>query len=109
MSAHTQFLLLALASLLATAPAMVWAWHARLRHLTFATACYLAGYALIALAFIVDAHVNPPLFVHGFVPGIGIGLLLTALLILAQDARARRVWPPSSAAHGADGDTPESR
>ncbi|MGZ3716381.1 MAG: hypothetical protein ACXVA4_13250 [Ktedonobacterales bacterium] len=42
---------------------------------------------LIGSAFIIDDILRPPLFVHGFVPGIGIGAITVALATILQDSR----------------------
>ncbi len=88
MTPHTQFLILAGISLVITMLAIVFAWRRHLPHRVFVTVLYGSGYALIGAAFIVDAILKPPLFVHGFVPGIGIGAIVVALAAIRQDAQA---------------------
>jgi hypothetical protein len=73
-------------AMLATAPILVLARRRRLRHRTSITALYAMGFGLIALTLLIDTIWNPPLFFHGFVPGIGIGLLLGCAGLYAQDA-----------------------
>lgn len=87
MTPHIQFLILACVSLAITVVAIVHAWRRRLRHRAFATVLYGGGYTLIGAAFIVDDILRPPLFVHGFVPGIGIGAIVVALATVLQDTR----------------------
>ncbi len=86
MTPHIQFLILAAVSLAITALAIIYGWRARLLNRVFATALYIGGYTLIGAAFIVDDILRPPLFVHGFVPGIGIGAVTLALSLILQDA-----------------------
>lgn len=88
MTPHIQFLLLACVSLAITMLAIIHAWRRRLQHRLFATVLYGGGYTLIGAAFIIDDILKPPLFVHGFVPGIGIGAIVVALAIILQDSRA---------------------
>lgn len=85
MSTHTGFLIAACFSVLMTLPAIVFARHRRLPSRALATWLYVAGYAGIAAALTLDPVVQPPLFVHGFVPGIGTGLILVALALLLHD------------------------
>lgn len=88
MTPHIQFLILACVSLVITGLAVVHAWRARLQHRVFATVLYGSGYTLIGAAFIIDDILRPPLFVHGFVPGIGIGAILVALAVIRKDMLA---------------------
>lgn len=87
MTPHMQFLILACVSLAITMLAIVYAWCRHTPHRVFATALYGSGYALIGAAFIVDDILRPPLFVHGFVPGIGIGAIVLALATILQGTR----------------------
>ncbi len=59
---------------------------------------YLAGYGLIVATLIVDSFINPPLILHGFFPGIGCGLILTAIGHYLLDARqmARSARPATT-------------
>lgn len=96
MTPHTQFLILAFVSLVITMLAVIYAWRRRLQHRLFATTLYGSGYALIGAAFIIDDILRPPLFVHGFVPGIGIGAIVVALAVILQDTRAMPASAPGS-------------
>ncbi|MGZ3637451.1 MAG: hypothetical protein ACXVCO_06015 [Ktedonobacterales bacterium] len=87
MTPHIQFLILACVSLAITMLAIVHAWRKHLPHRVFATVLYSSGYMLIGSAFIIDDILRPPLFVHGFVPGIGIGAITVALATILQDSR----------------------
>ena len=88
MTPHIQFLILAGVSLVITVLAIIYAWRRNLRHRVFATVLYGSGYTLIGATFIIDDILRPPLFVHGFVPGIGIGAIVVALATIFQDTRA---------------------
>jgi hypothetical protein len=90
MSPHAQFLLADALAMPALAPVCALAWRRRLRHRTPITLLYSVGFGLIALTLLIDTIWNPPLFFHGFVPGIGIGLLLACVGLYLQDARAGR-------------------
>lgn len=83
MSVHTQFIALALVGLALTAPALVAAWRRRLRDRQLATALYTLGFALIGATLLLDPVERPPLFYHGFFPGIGIGCVALALALVA--------------------------
>jgi hypothetical protein len=85
MSTHSAFALVAGLSLILTLPLLVFGWRSRLPHRRLALGLYLAGYALIGAALLIDPVLQPPLFFHGFVPGIGVGLVLAALAVLVQD------------------------
>ncbi|HEY7973991.1 MAG TPA: hypothetical protein VIG77_08455 [Ktedonobacterales bacterium] len=89
MSAHTQFTLLALLGGALTAPAMIAAWILRLPDRQMAMGSYGVGCALIAGALILDPIIQPPLFYHGFVPGLGIGAVAIALALVAAALRRR--------------------
>jgi hypothetical protein len=83
MSVHEQFLALAACSFVATVWAVAWTFR---RHLTarwWIASYYAAGYVIIAAAFILDEILAPPLFIHGFVPGIGSAFIIEALLLVA--------------------------
>lgn len=84
MTPHVQFLILACVSLAITMLAIIYAWRRHMPHRVFATVLYGSGYMLIGAAFIIDDILRPPLFVHGFVPGIGIGAIMVALAIILQ-------------------------
>ncbi len=85
MTVHTEFIALAVAALALTFPAIIVAWIARLPSRALATALYGTGFVLIAATLIVDSIVNPPLFYHGFFPGIGIGGIIIALALAHVD------------------------
>lgn len=85
MSAHSGFLLAALLSLFTTPPWPVYVWRKHWPYRALALAFYITGYALIASAFILDPILQPPLFVHSFVPSIGAGTVVVALAIMVQD------------------------
>ncbi len=85
MSVHTQFVALAVVGLVVTLPAMVIAWAARLPSRKLATALYVAGFALIGATLVLDPILSPPLFYHGFFPGIGIGGIAIALALAHRD------------------------
>lgn len=90
MSTHAQFVALTLVGLALTAPALVVAWRGRLPVRRLATTLYVLGFALIVATLIVDPIVRPPLFYHGFFPGVGIGCVALALaLALVVQARRR--------------------
>ncbi len=81
MTPHTGFLLAAVLSLAFTLPAMVWQWRARQSHRALAATLYIGGYLVIGAAFVIDPILQPPLFIHGFVPGIGTGMIAVALAL----------------------------
>ncbi|HEX8730779.1 MAG TPA: hypothetical protein VF725_01855 [Ktedonobacterales bacterium] len=87
MSTHAQFVALTLAGLALTAPALVVAWRGRLPVRRLATTLYLVGFALIVATLIIDPILRPPLFYHGFVPGVGIGCVALALALIVQARR----------------------
>jgi hypothetical protein len=89
MSAHEQFLALTACSFVATVWAVAWTFR---RHLTarwWIASYYGIGYVIIAAAFILDEILAPPLFIHGFVPGIGSALIIEALLLVVIATFAR--------------------
>lgn len=90
MSVHEQFIVMALAGFALTVPALVAAWLMRLPDRQLATALYTLGFALITATLILDPIVRPPLFYHGFFPGIGIGMAAVALALVAMNARRAR-------------------
>jgi hypothetical protein len=85
MSTHSAFALVAVLSLILTLPLLVFGWRSRSPHRELALGLYLVGYALIGAALLIDPLLQPPLFFHGFVPGIGVGLVLAALALILQD------------------------
>lgn len=99
MSAHTGFLIVAAVSLAMTSPCLAMALMRRFEHRRLLAALFLLGYALIAQQFIVDAFINPPLFFHGFGPGIGIGLLIAFFGLLREDLRAPHTPRGAAVAH----------
>lgn len=88
MSVHAQFIALALVGFALTAPALVAAWLMRLADRQLATALYTLGFALVSATLILDPIVRPPLFYHGFFPGIGIGCVALALALVYLARRA---------------------
>ena len=86
MSTHTGFTVAAALSLLATLPLVVSAWRRQQAQRTLVLALYVAGYLFIAVALLLDPVIQPPLFIHGFVPGIGAGLIVIALTLSVQSA-----------------------
>jgi hypothetical protein len=89
MTVHEQFLALAAGSFVATVWAVIWAFRRHFAACRWSASHYAAGYVFIAAAFILDEIFAPPLFIHGFVPGIGIALIVEALLLTASEAFAR--------------------
>jgi len=89
-SPHLQFFLVDVVAMNLTFPICALAWRRRLRHRALIGGLYTIGYGIIAMAFIIDSTWNPPLFVHGFTPGIGIGLLLACIGLYLQEPRASR-------------------
>jgi hypothetical protein len=89
MSVHEQFLTLAVGSFVATAWAVAWAFRRHFAARRWIVSYYATGYVIIAAAFILDEIFAPPLFIHGFVPGIGIALIVEALLLVASEALAQ--------------------
>ena len=90
MSTHSGFALAAALSLAITLPVIIWSWRKQWPQRMPVLALYAGGYGLIAAALLLDPVVQPPLFLHGFVPGIGVGLIITALAITLQDIVSRR-------------------
>ncbi len=88
MSVHAQFIALALVGFALTALALVAAWLMRLADRQLATALYTLGFALMSATLILDPIVRPPLFYHGFFPGIGIGCVALALALVYLARRA---------------------
>ncbi len=94
MSAHTQFMIVDAVSMIALSPLLILAQMRQLTHRALMTWLYAVGYGLIAITFVVDSIFDPPMFFHGFTPGIGIGLLLAYIGRYLLDAReARRLRP----------------
>jgi hypothetical protein len=89
MTVHEQFLALAVGSFVATVWAVLWAFRRHFAARRWIASYYAAGYVIIAAAFILDEIFAPPLFLHGFIPGIGIALIAEALLLTASEAFAR--------------------
>lgn len=92
MSPHAQFTALALLGCALTVPAVIVAWRRRLADRRLATILYLVGFALIGATIALDPLLQPPLFFHGFVPGIGIGAVAIALALVASAYRRTRVY-----------------
>jgi hypothetical protein len=86
MSTHAGFTAAAALSLMVTLPLVVSAWRRQHMHRALVLALYVAGYVFIAAALLLDPVIQPPLFIHGFVPGIGAGLIVTALALSVQGA-----------------------
>jgi peptidoglycan/LPS O-acetylase OafA/YrhL len=82
---HAQFTALAVGGLIVTSPAIIIAWRARLPSRKLATALYAGGFALIGATLVLDPILNPPLFYHGFFPGVGVGGILIALALAHQE------------------------
>jgi peptidoglycan/LPS O-acetylase OafA/YrhL len=89
-SVHAQFIALAVVGFALTAPALVAAWIMRLPDRRLATTLYLVGFALICATLIVDPILQPPLFYHGFFPGVGIGAIALALALVELARRRAR-------------------
>ncbi len=89
MSVHQQFLAVAAISFAATVWAVAWVLRRHFAARRWIVSYYAVGYVLIAAAFILDDIFAPPLFVHGFVPGIGIALITEALLLAAVETFTR--------------------
>jgi hypothetical protein len=89
-TAHTQFLIADAVSMIALSPLLIRAQVRQLPHRALLTWLYTVGYGLIAITFIVDSIFNPPMFFHGFTPGVGIGLLLAYVGRYVLDANAAR-------------------
>ncbi len=87
MSPHTQFWIVTILSTLLTGPFLMLAWRCRLPSRRRIQGYYVAGYGLIVATLIVDSYINPPLILHGFFPGIGCGLILTAIGLYTVDSR----------------------
>lgn len=83
MSVHEQFLTFAGVSFAVTVMALVIAASRGLAVRGRPLAYFLVGYGLIAAAFVIDSIFAPPLFMHGFIPGVGVGLVADALLLVA--------------------------
>lgn len=82
MSVHAQFVALALVGFALTAPALIVAWRARMPGRRLVTGLYSLGFALIVATLILDPILSPPLFYHGFFPGIGIGCVALAVALV---------------------------
>lgn len=89
-SPHMQFTLADLAGMLIMLPVCVQSWHSWHPHHALVLAFYTAGYGVIAAGLVFDSLVNPPLFVHGLVGGVGIGLLVACIAVFTQDVRGVR-------------------
>ncbi len=79
---HVGFLIAGCASLVATLPLIVRGWVRRQPTRRLAAAYYAAGYLVMAAGYTLDSFSNPPLFVHGFIPGIGVALVLIGLSLV---------------------------
>jgi hypothetical protein len=84
-SVHTQFFIAYVMAMLLTLPLFVLSVRRRLPHARLTVAAGLVGYGIIGLMLLIDSFVDPPLLFHGFIPGIGIGILLESLALFVQD------------------------
>ncbi len=82
MSVHLGFLIAGCASLVASLPLVARGWMRRLPTRRLASAYYAAGYLVMAAGYTLDSVSNPPLFLHGFIPGIGVALVLIGLALV---------------------------
>jgi hypothetical protein len=95
-SIHMQFFIAYLIALGVTGPLLGYAWRRCMPHVMTMTRWYVVGYAIIGITFIIDDRFDPPLFFHGFIPGIGIGMLLDVLILFIWDAQTHaNAMPPS--------------
>ena len=79
MTPHAQFFLATCIALIVTLPPIVAVARARLPYRNIIMVLFVGGYSLIGATFVLDSLFNPPLFVHGFVPGIGMSLIGASL------------------------------
>jgi hypothetical protein len=91
MSVHEQFLALAACSFVATVWAVTWAFMRQFTARWWIVSYYGIGYVIIAAAFMLDEIFAPPLFVHGFVPGIGSAFIVEALLLVATETCVKTI------------------
>lgn len=82
MSVHIGFLIAGCASLVVSLPLVVRGWVRRLPNRRLATAYYVAGYLVMAAGYTLDSVSNPPLFMHGFIAGVGVALVLIGLALV---------------------------
>ena len=93
MSVHMGFTLLALGALLATSPLIIVAWLRRQAYRRLAIGLYVGGFTCIFATLLLDPILRPPLFYHGFFPGIGASCVAVALALVL------RHWQQSSYIH----------
>lgn len=67
----------------------------RAPHRYLCSLCFLCGYTLLLVVFLVDAAVAVPLspllrFTRGFAAGLAVGLLLSGAVVLGYDAAHSR-------------------
>ncbi|HEX6799687.1 MAG TPA: hypothetical protein VF116_18405 [Ktedonobacterales bacterium] len=82
MPVHVAFLIAGCASLVVSLPLIVRGWVRRVPNRRLASAYYTSGYLVMAAGYLLDSVSNPPLFVHGFVPGIGVALVVIGLALI---------------------------
>jgi hypothetical protein len=81
--AHIVFLIAGCAFFTLTFPAILFGWVRRLPARRLAVTYYSAGYAIMATGYVLDTVTTPPLFVHGFVAGLGVAQVIIALVLVA--------------------------
>jgi hypothetical protein len=81
-SAHIGFLIAGVASLLMTLPIVAWGWARRVPSRHLAVGYYAAGYLVMAAGYTLDSVTNPPLFMHGFIAGVGAAQVILGLALL---------------------------
>lgn len=92
MSVHIGFLVAGCASLAVSLPLIVRSWLRQLPSRRLASAYYAAGYLVMTAGYTLDSVTNPPLFVHGFIPGIGMALVLIGLALAVTCFRHVSNW-----------------
>lgn len=81
MSVHVGFLIAGCVSLLASLPIVVRGWVCGLPNRRAASLFYAAGYLILAAGYTLDSVINPPLFMHGFIAGIGAAQVIIGLAL----------------------------